>query len=371
MELEKRKTESSADVTVGKSDTKNLEEKKTRKLKKENSGKRSLLFGIIISLIIAVIIVLVVFGFGIYKYKWENSATKWMIKYIPYPAAMVDFDIIRYSVWQEDVDTLNFYIQKQTELNENFLSIPEDSSVEETVIDKMIRSKLLSRLVVTYDIEVTDEDINKELEVIYTQAPGGQAEVEQTLRDLYDWSIDEFKDNVIVEFLIREKVATALNEDPEFDKQAKEDKETAEREALDTVNTVLEMIKSGEMTFEDAAKEYSQDPGSAEDGGNLGEFGLGEMVPEFEIAAFALEKDQISDVVQTDYGYHIIQVTDKRTDEETEMELVTARHILIMPQIVTPLKTLDQLLTEMQDEAKVYDFVSPEDKEEAAVDITE
>lgn len=64
--------------------------------------------------------------------------------------------------------------------------------------------------------------------------------------------------------------------------------------------------------FEDLAKEYSKDTGSAEKGGDLGWFGSGKMVPEFEKAAYALDVNQISDPVKTQNGYHIIQVTDKK-----------------------------------------------------------
>lgn len=70
-------------------------------------------------------------------------------------------------------------------------------------------------------------------------------------------------------------------------------------------------IAAGEELGE-LAKEYSQDPGSAANGGDLGWFPRGMMVPEFEEAAFALEPGQVSEVVKTDYGYHLIQVTEKK-----------------------------------------------------------
>jgi foldase protein PrsA len=64
--------------------------------------------------------------------------------------------------------------------------------------------------------------------------------------------------------------------------------------------------------FEDVAKEYSTDPGSKDNGGDLGWFGAGAMVPEFENAAYALKVNEISGPVQTQNGWHIIQVTDKK-----------------------------------------------------------
>lgn len=84
------------------------------------------------------------------------------------------------------------------------------------------------------------------------------------------------------------------------DKQALREKAQALREQL---------VKAPQ-TFADVAKAESQDPGSASLGGDLGFFARGAMVKPFEDAVFALEKGVISDVVETDFGFHIIQVTD-------------------------------------------------------------
>ena len=71
------------------------------------------------------------------------------------------------------------------------------------------------------------------------------------------------------------------------------------------VNTVLERLKKGE-TFTAIAKDVSMCP-SKKRGGDLGTFGRGQMVKEFETAAFALDKGQISGIVKTQFGYHIIK----------------------------------------------------------------
>lgn len=73
--------------------------------------------------------------------------------------------------------------------------------------------------------------------------------------------------------------------------------------------------------FEELAKEYSDDPGSKTRGGDLGWFGHGRMVPEFDKAAFALQKDEISKPIRTQFGYHIIQVVDRRTSDALKNEI--------------------------------------------------
>ncbi|MBM7694048.1 foldase protein PrsA [Peribacillus deserti] len=84
-----------------------------------------------------------------------------------------------------------------------------------------------------------------------------------------------------------------------------------------TAAEVKQKLDKGEK-FEDLAKKYSKDPGSAEKGGDLGWFGPGKMVPEFEAAAYKLNKDQISNPVKTEHGYHIIQLTDKKEKESLD-----------------------------------------------------
>ena len=78
---------------------------------------------------------------------------------------------------------------------------------------------------------------------------------------------------------------------------------------------ILAKLKAGEK-FEDLAKQYGTD-GTKDTGGSLGTFGRGQMVKEFEDAAFALKPGEISDVVKTKFGYHIIKVTDKNQGTKT------------------------------------------------------
>ncbi|HEX9916482.1 MAG TPA: peptidylprolyl isomerase [candidate division Zixibacteria bacterium] len=86
--------------------------------------------------------------------------------------------------------------------------------------------------------------------------------------------------------------------------------------------SILEMAKKGE-DFSELAKKYSDDPSSAQ-GGELGYFKRGDMVPSFERAAFALKPGEMSDVVETQFGFHIIKLEDKKDN------MVKAQHILIM-----------------------------------------
>lgn len=90
-------------------------------------------------------------------------------------------------------------------------------------------------------------------------------------------------------------------------------------ETEETSSSILESITSGEKTFEDAAKEFSTCPSGAK-GGDLGEFGQGQMVKEFEDAAFTAEIGHVVGPVKTQFGYHLIKVEDKKESSDMPFE---------------------------------------------------
>ena len=86
-------------------------------------------------------------------------------------------------------------------------------------------------------------------------------------------------------------------------------------------NEILAQIKSGEVTFEDAARAHSTCP-SKDQGGDLGTFGKGQMVPEFEEATFAMNVGDISEPVKTQFGYHLIKLEAKNEESIPTFEEV-------------------------------------------------
>jgi len=109
---------------------------------------------------------------------------------------------------------------------------------------------------------------------------------------------------------------------------------------------VIQRLKDGE-DFGTLAAELSQDTGSGASGGDLGWFGKGAMVPPFEEAAFNLDVGEISEPVQSDFGWHVIQVIDKATLPLTASEYQQARQA-----------AFDDFLTKLRDESDVtiYDY---------------
>ena len=102
--------------------------------------------------------------------------------------------------------------------------------------------------------------------------------------------------------------------------------ETEKQLALEKIKNIKSQLDNGEP-FENLSKKYSDDPGSSSKGGDLGWVKRGTFVPKFEAIAYTLKKNEISDIVETEYGYHIIQLLERRGNT------IHTRHILVKPRI--------------------------------------
>lgn len=175
--------------------------------------------------------------------------------------------------------------KKQIETNQEYKDYLEQNGISDDFIKKQMEiDNLLTKFRVDYDKknEVSEEDIKK-----YYQE--NQAE----------FKIDEVRASHIL-------LKTVDDNRLPLDDAAKEAVRTKAQE-------VLAKVKSGE-DFARLAKEYSEDPGSAENGGDLNFFGRGQMVKPFEDAAFSMGVGQVSELVESNFGYHIIKVTDKKNE---------------------------------------------------------
>ena len=141
----------------------------------------------------------------------------------------------------------------------------------------------------------TDLSVNKVMDSAVSQVPGPS---DAEAKDFYDKNPDKFKQD--------EQVRAShilVRVDPNADTKTK-------ARAKGEIDSVLKQLKSG-GDFAKLAQQHSQDPSAAQ-GGDLGYFGKGQMVPEFEKTAFSLPVGQVSGVVTTQFGYHVIKVTDKK-----------------------------------------------------------
>lgn len=130
--------------------------------------------------------------------------------------------------------------------------------------------------------------------------------------------------------------------------------ETERKKALDKITELRNKIVKGEATFSDIASKFSHDPGSALKGGDLGFARRGSYVAEFEACVFSLTKDEISEIIETEFGFHVIQLTERRGNS------VRAKHVLIKPEITAEdlantKKFLDSIRTEIVNDSLKFE----------------
>lgn len=199
----------------------------------------------------------------------------------------------------------------------------------EEALASLIEEKLIALEVKKQKIEISDKEVDEELEVFIEQSGGEEA----FLATLEQNGISEkdFKENIIQFLSLRKLIEPRIDiTDEEIKELFEQQKEAlAEPEQVEashilvedekTAKEVAQKLKDG-GDFVALAKEYSTDTSNAENGGELGFFTREAMVPEFSEAAFALEPDTISDPVQSEHGFHIIHVTDKKAAKEANFE---------------------------------------------------
>lgn len=199
----------------------------------------------------------------------------------------------------------------------------------ETTLQNLITTTLVDQEAKKANITVTDEDINAEIEDLKTQF-GGEDALNAALAQS-SMTLDDLKAQMPLQVEIRkllepkvtvtdEDVSTYFNENKATFNQEEEVQAShilvATKEEADAI---VKQLKEG-ADFATLAKEKSSDTGSKDKGGDLGFFKKGDMVTEFSDAAFALKVGETSGAVKSDYGYHVIKVTDRKEAHEYTLE---------------------------------------------------
>lgn len=228
---------------------------------------------------------------------------------------------------------------------------PDSEKLKQTILERMIEEKLLYAQAELDTIQVSDQDVEMQLENqlnFFISQYGSQDRLEQA----YGMGIDKIKRELRDE--VRKSLMSQMVQQKEFGKIEVTRREVREffetnKDSLGTIperfelkhifinpqksdrlkirakefaNTLLDSIKNG-ADFAKLARENSDDPGSAKQGGDLGFVKRGVFFPEFEAAAFQLEEGELSDVIETPVGFHIIQMLERRG------ESIKTRHILV------------------------------------------
>jgi peptidyl-prolyl cis-trans isomerase C len=225
------------------------------------------------------------------------------------------------------------YQQQIDALGEGAVTAEQLTQIKTKVLENLIGSELLYQESQKSGTKVEEKEINDTFNEQKAQF-SNEAEFQDTLKQ-YKFSESTFKDQIKVGLTIQNfinKKFTVSDEEAKkfYDDNPAEFQEAAQArvshimimvdsaadqakkdEAKKQMEVVLQRLKAGE-DFAALAKEVSQDTYSKDNGGDLDYFSKGQMVQAFEDAAFALKPGEISNVVETEYGYHIIKLTDKK-----------------------------------------------------------
>ncbi|MBR1793504.1 MAG: peptidylprolyl isomerase [Bacteroidales bacterium] len=224
------------------------------------------------------------------------------------------------------------------------------------ILENQMLSKLLIQKGLVDSVEVTDEEVEVQVEY-YLKAYLRQYGSKQALREATGFEYDEFHDlyfDLLKNNILRQRVESQLTSSVTVTpQQVRSYYESIPKDSLPHIETEYEVaeislqpaiaeserdrvrlelaqlrerVLKGE-SFSMLATLYSQDPGSSKKGGELGFFGRGDMVSEFEAAAFALKPGEVSPIIETQFGFHILQLIERRGNT------INVRHILLQPQV--------------------------------------
>lgn len=252
------------------------------------------------------------------------------------------------AIKQSEVDAyINFIMVQDPEGAAN-LSDEEIADIEVNIIDSLLVGKLIEKYAEENNIIVAQEEIDEQINTIIASYPN-ESDFESDLkaknieRKFFEYLLKsnilsaKIIDEVTASIIITEEMAKEYYEEnketlyaipsrirvshilsifPWIEDTSLEENDLAKETARDKIKFVAEQLENG-AEFGDIAREFSDDAASSADGGDLGFITKGEMVEEFEKAAFSLEVGEVSGIIETQFGYHILKVFDR---EEGRMQ---------------------------------------------------
>jgi foldase protein PrsA len=201
-------------------------------------------------------------------------------------------------------------------------------------LDELITRELIEQEAATKEIIVSNEDIDAEIKSIVDENFNGSEEELQSVLEYYGITMDSLRNdarlNLLIEKLAEQRIDTSEEKARQFfennsDLFDQPEEIEARHILVETEEEAVEVtarLNEGE-DFAALAQEYSIDQSNKDEGGYLGYFGRGEMVEQFEIAAFNLGVGEISEPVATEFGYHIVEILDRHEEEKAVYEEVS------------------------------------------------
>ncbi len=295
--------------------------------------------GILVMLVVAVS-VLWALEIKAIRHKSQNSLVIRVAGLFDLPAVKVNNEDVGYAEYMRDFQTLKkFYSSQPAE------SRPTEEVISDQAISRLITNVIVENLAKKYNVSVGIEDVDKVRSQIVGQFENEAAMLTE-IKSRFGWDFSQYIEFVVKPLLLEQKVSASFaSSTDEVGKPFEEEQvrashilfastEVDDAKVKAKAEGVLKRIKAGE-DFAKLAGEFGSDSTKGT-GGDLGWFSKGMMVKEFEDVAFALEAGKLNDtVVKTQFGYHILKVTEKRMvrnfDKFMDEQLKTASMKFLAP----------------------------------------
>jgi len=321
--VEKKKSKKSKIFTVAKS--KITESKAPKKV----NAKKNIFF-LIKTAGLGLIFFVIILLFGIYLAGWQGGLAQTITRFIPLPAAYVAGDYVPLKDFLSDVKALESYLKRN---NFQFTAYEIRSKVMTSLVEK----KIMERIALANNITVTEEDIKAELAGSVLKE-NSREQIDRLVYELYGWDFDTYIAKVVRPLVLAERIEDFYNQSSSND-ALKQKMADYQRQLLNSPED-----------FEKLAAEVNNDETKAA-AGDWGWFGLGSVNPAIELALLNLEDGQISEMVETADGYHLIKLTEMIVDDQDGKPYFHAGHIFLKK------SSFQDYLKEIIKEAKVINLL--------------
>lgn len=306
----------------------------------EYKDKKIKLVVIVCAFLVLVAAYLVIGGVLIYAFGFSKQTFVGKTAGIfPYPAAfcgknMVTFEKLemetsaaRQFYESQDFSDMGFRVDFSTADGQKRLEVKRKN-----VLNKLVENCLVQTEAEKRGVKLTKADIDQEVDRKLKEY-GTEDSLKKNLERLYGWTLEDFKENIVKPDIYKERL---------FEDIKKTDPSYAEaRKKMEGIKNQLD----NKADFRTIAEKYS-DGESARNGGELGWFSASQMLPEVAAGVMDLEKNSVSEIIESSIGYHIVKVEDKKNENGTDM--------LKLSQIFIRTTPLSDQIIEIEKNRNVY-----------------
>lgn len=247
-----------------------------------------------------IILAYAAFAVSVLMNYWQGTKTEKITAYVPIPVAWLGWRPLFAHDYISQTRAIHQYDAFMATTNPQAAPTPNIMEERAASLSKQLRDLQTNQIIHELGITVTPADIDQAYTSQVLQS-GDQQQVAQAIKEYYGWTPEQFKYYVLSGVVARDKLREKLSFDDSLN--------AVQRQQADRV---MAIVKEGKQSFADIAKAYSEDIYGPE-GGDMGFISRGEQDKEIEDVAFALEKNKVSEIVHTKYGFHILKVLDKKT----------------------------------------------------------